>query len=293
MNKVGGQAITNGVAMIYNNKKVVATRNENGKIIVKKSTVGSFINNKNIYKIPFIRGIFIISENIISGMKTFNKSLDRIEDDEDFIDKIFKRVFKENSDKAFIYLSIFISSILCFLVFILIPTIIYDIFSDYTKSIFILNIIEGIFRIIILYLYMFLISKNKDIQEIYKYHGAEHKTINCYENNMELTIDNIKSLPKNHKRCGTNFLSIIMIVSVFIFCLLPWKSTFYRLLVRLISIPIVFCISYEVFEFVGKFDNKLTKFISIPGMIFQNITTKEPDSVHIEVAIEALKEVTK
>ncbi len=293
MNKVGGQAITNGVLMIYNNKKVVATRNENGKIIVKKSTVGSFINNKNIYKIPFIRGIFIISENIISGMKTFNKSLDRIEDDEDFIDKIFKRVFKENSDKAFIYLSIFISSILCFLVFILIPTIIYDIFSDYTKSIFILNIIEGIFRIIILYLYMFLISKNKDIQEIYKYHGAEHKTINCYENNMELTIDNIKSLPKNHKRCGTNFLAIIMIVSVFIFCLFPWKSTFYRLLVRLISIPIVFCISYEVFEFVGKYDNKLTKFISIPGMTFQNITTKEPDDTHIEVAIEALKEVIK
>ena len=286
MNKVGGQAVIDGVVMIYNNKKAVATRNKNGKI--------TFIKNEKIYKIPFLRGILIIIENTISGIKTFNSPLNTNKDyEEDLIDKIFKKIFNKNSEKVFIYLSIFLSMILGFFVFIFIPTFICDIFLKYTKNIFILNFIEGFLRISILYLYMFLVSKINDIQDIYKYHGAEHKTINCYENNLELTTENIIKLPKNHKRCGTNFLSIFMIVSIIVFSLFSWKDIFYRLLVRLISIPLVLSFSYEVFSIISNYDNTFTRIISIPGMIFQNITTKEPESTHIEVAIEALKEVIK
>ena len=227
-------------------------------------------------------------------MKSLNYSSEFFleeDEEEDFIDRFMKNVFKDKANNVLMGLSLVLAMMLSVGLFVLIPTTISGLFSSFIKNNIVLNLIEGAIRICILILYMFAISKNKDIKRVFMYHGAEHKTIYCYENNLELTVENAKKFTTQHPRCGTNFLFIVMFTSIILFSFFGWPNILARVVMRIVCIPIVAGISYEIIKFLGKYNNILSKVVAYPGMMLQNITTKEPDDEQLEVAIKALKAV--
>ena len=291
---VGGQAVIEGVMMQSKNYRAIAVRKSNGEIEVKKERIKSWIQDKKIDKIPFLRGSFILIETMIQGMKSLNYSSEFFleeDEEEDFIDRFMKNVFKDKANNVLMGLSLVLAMMLSVGLFVLIPTTISGLFSSFIKNNIILNLIEGAIRICILILYMLAISKNKDIKRVFMYHGAEHKTIYCYENNLELTVENAKKFTTQHPRCGTNFLFIVMFTSIILFSFFGWPNILARVVMRIVCIPIVAGISYEIIKFLGKYNNILSKVVAYPGMMLQNITTKEPDDEQLEVAIKALKAV--
>ena len=291
---VGGQAVIECVMMQSKNYRAVAVRKSNGEIEVKKERIKSWIQDKKIDKIPFLRGSFILIETMIQGMKSLNYSSEFFleeDEEEDFIDRFMKNVFKDKANNVLMGLSLVLAMMLSVGLFVLIPTTISGLFSSFIKNNIILNLIEGAIRICILILYMLAISKNKDIKRVFMYHGAEHKTIYCYENNLELTVENAKKFITQHPRCGTNFLFIVMFTSIILFSFFGWPNILARVVMRIVCIPIVAGISYEIIKFLGKYNNILSKVVAYPGMMLQNITTKEPDDEQLEVAIKALKAV--
>ena len=175
--------------------------------------------------------------------------------------------------------------------FVLIPTSVVGAFSWLIKNNIVLNLMEGLLRITILILYMLGISKFEDIKRTFMYHGAEHKVIYCYENDLELTVENAKKFGTLHPRCGTNFLFLVMATSIILFSFFGWPNIIARIIMRILCIPIVAGISYEIIKFLGKYDNILSKIVAYPGMMLQHITTNEPDDEQLEVAIKALKAV--
>lgn len=187
--------------------------------------------------------------------------------------------------------SLILAMILSVGLFVLIPTSIGGLFSSFIHNNIILNLIEGLIRIGILISYMLLISRNEDIKRTFMYHGAEHKVIYCYENDLELTVENARKFTTLHPRCGTNFLFIVMFTSIILFSFFGWPNILARIAMRILCIPIVAGISYEIIKFLGKYNNILSKIVAYPGMMLQNITTKEPNDEQLEVAIKALKAV--
>ena len=292
---VGGQAIIEGIMMQSSNYRAIAVRKSNGEIELKKEKIKSWVKDKKIDKIPFLRGSFILIETMIQGMKSLNYSseffLEEDEDDEDMIDRLMKKIFKDRANDAIMLVSFILAMFLSIVLFILIPTTLCGLFSSVIKNNIVLNLIEGLIRITILILYMLLISRNQDIKRTFMYHGAEHKTIYCYENGLELTVENVRQFTTLHPRCGTNFLFIVMATSIILFSFFGWPNILLRVVMRILCIPIVAGISYEIIKFLGKYDNILSKIVAYPGMMLQRITTKEPDDAQIEVAIKALKAV--
>lgn len=290
---VGGQALIEGVMMQSKNKRAIAVRKSDGEITIKKNKIKSWINEKNIDKIPFLRGSFILIETMIEGIKSLNFSSEFFleESEEDAFDKFIKKIFKDKANDVTIGISIVLSLILSVGLFMLLPTVVGGMFSKVVNNNLLLNLIEGLIRISILFIYMLLISKNKDIERVFQYHGAEHKSIYCYESDMELTVENARKFTRLHPRCGTNFLFIVMFTSIILFSFFGWPNPIMRLVMRIICIPIVAGISYEIIRFLGKYNNKFTKIVAYPGMMLQNFTTKEPDDEQLEVAIAALKAV--
>lgn len=292
---VGGQAVIEGIMMQSKNYRAIAVRKSNGEIELKKERIKSWAQDKKIDKIPFLRGGFILFETMIQGIKSLNYSseffMEDDEEEEDAIDKFLKRVFKDKANDAIMVVSLILAMILSIGLFVLIPTIISGFFGLFIKNNIILNLIEGLIRILILILYMLGISRNEDIKRTFMYHGAEHKTIYCYENDLELTVENVKKFTTLHPRCGTNFLFIVMATSIILFSFFGWPNILLRVVMRILCIPIVAGISYEIIKFLGKYDNILSKIVAYPGMMLQRITTKEPDDAQIEVAIKALKAV--
>ena len=211
---VGGQAIIEGIMMQSSNYRAIAVRKSNGEIELKKEKIKSWVKDKKIDKIPFLRGSFIFIETMIQGMKSLNYSseffLEEDEDDEDMIDRLMKKIFKDRANDAIMLVSFILAMFLSIVLFILIPTTLCGLFSSVIKNNIVLNLIEGLIRITILILYMLLISRNQDIKRTFMYHGAEHKTIYCYENDLELTVENVRQFTTLHPRCGTNFLFIVM-----------------------------------------------------------------------------------
>jgi len=291
---VGGQALIEGVMMQSKQKRAIAVRNTDGKIVVKKNKIKSWINDKSIDKIPFIRGSFILIENMVEAISCLNYSSEFFideEEEEDKVDLFLRKIFKDNADKVVMGISMFIAIILSVGLFILLPTFIGGLFSKVISNKVILNLIEGIIRILILFTYIVLISKNKEIERTFQYHGAEHKAVHCYENNLELTVENARKFTTLHPRCGTNFLFIVMSTSIILFSFFGWPNPLFRVIMRIVCIPIVAGISYEIIRFLGKYNNILTKIVAYPGMMLQKFTTKEPDDLQLEVALEALKAV--
>lgn len=289
---VGGQALIEGVMMQSKDKSAMAVRKSDGEIVIKRNKIKSLINEKNIGKVPFIRGSFILIETMIEGVKSLNFSSDFfLDDEEDDFDKFMKKIFKDKANDVAIWFSIILSLILSLGLFILVPTFIGDIFSNIIKNNILLNLVEGLARISILFLCIVLVSKNKDIERLFQYHGAEHKSIHCYENDLELTVENARKFGRLHPRCGTNFLFIVMFTSIILFSFFGWPNPIVRIIMRIVFVPIVAGISYEIIRFLGKYNNKFTKIVAYPGMMLQKFTTKEPDDEQLEVALAALKAV--
>ncbi|GIM31209.1 DUF1385 domain-containing protein [Paraclostridium bifermentans] len=293
---VGGQAVIEGVMMQSKNKRAIAVRKNDGEIIIRKRNIKSWISDKNIDKIPFLRGAFILIETMIEGINSMNFSSEFFLDDEEeesAFDKFINKLFKDKANDVIIIISLIIGLFFAMLLFVVTPTMIGGLFSKFINSDLILNLIEGFTRICILFIYILLISMNRDIKRVFEYHGAEHKAIYCYENDLDLTVENARKFKTQHPRCGTNFLFIVMFTSIILFSFFGWPNPIIRIIMRIVCVPIVAGISYEIIKLLGKYNNILTKIVAYPGMMLQKLTTKEPDDKQLEVALKALDAVIK
>ncbi len=285
---VGGQAVIEGVMMKGAEDVAIAVRKPDGEIVVSKEKLKG--NRKIISKIPIIRGMYAFIDSMVLGVKALMYSAEFVEEEEEEKDKKPSK-FDEFLGNNIIWISVVISIMFSVGLFILLPTVLVDVFKNFTDNTIILNGIEGIVRIAIFLTYILAVSRMKDIRRVFEYHGAEHKTIFCYEYGEELTVENVRKHGRLHPRCGTSFLFIVMIVSILLFSMFSWSSIWMRLVIRILLIPVVAGISFEIIKWAGKSQSRLSCAVSAPGMWLQKITTREPDDKQIEVAIESLKHV--
>lgn len=297
---IGGQAVMEGVMMRGPHKTAVAVRKPDGEITVKVDENGTKKKNK-ILKLPIIRGCINFFESMVIGIKALMYSAEFVDLEEEESESKFEKWLEEKlGDKikdVVIYFSLIVSLFLSVGLFILLPTVvtrgIEAIFDGVafagTKTF--TSLCEGIVRMVIFISYLALVSQMKDIKRVFEYHGAEHKSIACYEAEEELTVENVKKYSRLHPRCGTSFLLFVMIVSIILFSLLPRTSILPRLLMRIALLPVVAGISYEIIKLAGKSKNKCVCVLTKPGLWLQKLTTREPDESQIEVAIKSLTSV--
>lgn len=290
---VGGQAVIEGVMMRGVCGIATAVRKPDNEIVVDIEDFVPYSKKNRFFAFPIIRGFVALIESMVIGIKTLNYSAAFYEDEDEEpskFDGVMKKIFKDKADNALMTITLIISLGFSILLFFILPTFGANIFikAGITSTVA-LNIAEGILRIAIFLIYIYLISKMEDINRVFQYHGAEHKTIFCYENEVELTPENAKGFGRLHPRCGTNFLFLVMLISIFLFSLTGWNSLWQRILYRILLLPLVAGIAYELIRWMGKSDSFLSKMIAYPGLMLQKLTTKEPDLDQIEVAIKALK----
>ncbi len=288
---VGGQAIIEGVMMRGAKGLATAVRTPNGEIEVKVKRTTPITKKYKILNIPIIRGTATLIDSLIIGINTLNYSASFFEEDEEeskFDAWLKNKLGDKGANDLIITLTMMVSFFVAAGLFLGIPTAIASIFKGIGLSPILLNLIESAIRIAILITYMYFISKLDDIYRIFQYHGAEHKTIFCYEAEEKLTIENVKKFGRLHPRCGTNFLFLTMIVSIILFTLTGWGGFWQRLILRIVLMPLVAGITYELIKWLGRTESKLGKFIAYPGLKLQELTTKEPDDEQLEVAIKSL-----
>lgn len=294
---IGGQAVMEGVMMRGPKEIATAVRKSNGEIIIDKKEVSSVFTKYKFLKIPILRGVISFFESMITGVKCLMFSAEQVdlEDGEDCKPSKFEQwlddKFGDKVKDIVIYFSVFVSLIFSVGLFILLPTVLVGWLKKFIVSAPVLSLCEGGVRIVIFLAYLFLVSRMKDIQRVFEYHGAEHKTIAAYEHGEELTPENARKYSRLHPRCGTSFLLIVMIISIIFFSFLKWETVWQRMLYRLLLLPVVAGVSYEIIKFAGRSDSKLVKWLTSPGLALQLLTTREPDDSQLEVAIAALKSV--
>lgn len=277
---IGGQAVIEGVMMRGPKDVAVAVRKADGTIDVDVHPVNSIQDRHPILKKPLIRGVVVLIESLIMGMKALSYSA-QVSGDED-----------EEMDDKDMALTIVVSVLLAVGLFIAIPTWSVRFLQHWTTNAVTLNLAEGVLRMAIFLAYIAAISSMKDIQRVFQYHGAEHKTIFTYEAGLPLTVENVRKFPRLHPRCGTNFLMIVMCISIFIFAFLGWPNLLERILSRVILMPVVAGVSYEIIRFAGRHnDNPWVHKLILPGLLLQKLTTREPADEMIEVAIASVKAV--
>ncbi|OCB00757.1 peptide chain release factor N(5)-glutamine methyltransferase [Clostridium beijerinckii] len=289
---VGGQAVIEGVMMRGSKNLATAVRTPKGNIEIDFKDNRPVTKKYPILNIPFLRGFFVLVESMKVGMESLNYSASFLEEDNEEPSKFEKWLDDKLGEKAnsvLMAITMFISFLFAIGLFVALPTGIASVFKGEGISNVMLNLIEALIRIVILLLYMFFISKLNDIYRVFQYHGAEHKTIFCYEAMEELTVENVRKQSRLHPRCGTNFLFLVMFVSIIVFSFTGWGGIIERLALRIILIPVVTGISYEIIKWLGKNDSMLAQIIAYPGLKLQLLTTKEPDDSQIEVAIASLK----
>lgn len=283
MNKkpnVGGQAVIEGVMMRGKTHVAVAVRQPDGEISVDVRPVNSISDRYPILKKPFLRGVVSLVESLVMGMKALAYSA-QVSGDED-----------EKLDSKEMALTIAVSAGLAILLFIVIPTWSMRFLTGITQDHMALNLAEGVLRMAIFLAYIAAISSMNDIQRVFQYHGAEHKTIYTYEAGLPLKVENVRPFSTLHPRCGTNFLMIVMLISMFIFTFLGWPSLLERIASRIILMPVIAGVSYELIRYAGAHtDNPLVRIAITPGLLLQKLTTRQPDDSQIEVAIASLKAV--
>ena len=300
---IGGQAVIEGVMMRGPKETAIAVRKPDGEIIVEKKPINSFVQKFKINKIPIVRGVFSFFESLIVGTKAlmFSAEFYDVEDEDDKKKKETMTAeeldaYNKKNDKMMtgaIFVSVAVALIFGIGVFMLLPTFLVGLLRDYahlTNNIA-ATLLEGVVRIVIFVIYILLVSKMKDIHRVFQYHGAEHKTIFCYENGDDLTVENVKKQGRLHPRCGTSFLILVMIISIIVFSFVSWENPIQRVIIRLLLLPLVAGLSYELIKFAGRHSGAIVDIISAPGMWLQKITTAEPDESQIEVAIASLKSV--
>ncbi len=284
---LGGQAVIEGVMMKGKDSYSVAVRRPDKKIQVKLQTYQTFGDRHGLSKIPFVRGVVNFVESLVIGMNTldYSSSFYQEEEEESKADKMIKNIFKEKAESVIVGITVLFSVIIALVLFMFLPAGIAEFIGKWVESRVLLSLIEGVIRLVLFLIYVVLISQMEDIKRVFMYHGAEHKTINCYESGEELTPSNVANHSRYHKRCGTSFLFIVMVISILIFMLITAEQMWMRFLLRLLLIPVVAGISYEFIRFAGRSDNVLVNILSKPGMWIQKLTTKEPDEEMIQVAI--------
>lgn len=292
---IGGQAVLEGIMMKNKDLYAVAVRRPNGEIAVQTKEYAGILHDHLVTKIPFVRGIFNFIDSLALGVQALNKSAEYFEEEEDQTKDENKKPGQEKKkktlDKISSILTIIIAVALCVGLFIFLPFYLSGLLSGVIRNESVVNVLEGVIRIVIFLLYVLLISLMKDIRRTYMYHGAEHKCINCLERGRALTVSNVRRSSRLHKRCGTSFLLFVMLVSVVLFFFIRIDNQVYKLLLRVAMIPVVAGISYELIRLAGKADNIFTKILSAPGFLLQKITTREPDEDMIEVAIASVEAV--
>ena len=288
---IGGQAVLEGIMMRNGGRYSVAVRKTDGEIAVDVQDYRSVIPWKAPLKIPFIRGIFNFVDSLVLGMRTLMYSASFFEEEEGEELTEAEAAKQEKQEKMIMHVTMAAAVVIAAALFMVLPYFLSSFVEKYTSSRAAMTIFEGVIRVAIFLLYIFFISRTKDIKRTFMYHGAEHKCINCIEHGLELNVENVRKSSKQHKRCGTSFLFFVMIVSI-IFCFfITTDSQVLRVVIRIALFPLIAGVSYEIIRLAGNSDNFLVNLLSRPGMWVQNMTTKEPDDSMIEVGIRAVEEV--
>ena len=294
---IGGQAVMEGIMMRNGSEYSVAVRKENGEIEVKKETYKGVGSKCKLFRLPFIRGIFSFVDSLVLGMKSLNYSASLfMEDGEEEeepgrFEKWLQKKFGDKAEKVIMDLTMVISIILAMGIFMVFPTWVSTLMKPLLGNGIWMALFEGVLRIAIFIAYVGLISLMPDIKRTYMYHGAEHKCINCIEHGMPLTVENVMKSSKEHKRCGTSFLLIVMVISILFFLVIRPETLWLRLVSRILLIPVIAGVSVEFLRLDGNSDNPVVNLLSKPGLMLQGLTTKEPDEKMAEVAICAVEAV--
>lgn len=292
---IGGQAVIEGIMMRNKDKYSIAVRKPDKQIEVVVRESKLLTEKYKWLNYPIIRGVFNFVDSLVTGISTINYSASFYDEPEEQnatkADEIGRVVFKEKMESVLMAVTILVSVIFAVGLFMLLPYFISRLLKDYISSKFVLNLLEGIVRLVIFIAYITAISMMKDIKRTYMYHGAEHKCINCIENGLILTPENVKNSSRFHKRCGTSFLFLVMFISIIFFIFIRVDNTALQIVIRVLLIPVIAGVSYEVIRLAGKSDGTLINIVSKPGIWMQHLTTKEPDMDMIEVAIKAVEAV--
>lgn len=292
---IGGQAVIEGIMMKNKDDYATAVRKPNGEIEIQKDSYVSMTERVKLFAFPFVRGVFSFADSMILGMRTLAFSASFFEDDEESepgkFELFLDRVFGEKLEKVLMAVVMVFSVIIAMGIFMVLPLLVTNVFKAFIDSDMVMALIEGMIRIAIFVLYIKLISRMDDIKRTFMYHGAEHKCINCIEHGLDLNLDNVRRSSKQHKRCGTSFLIIVMVISILFFMVIRVDNIWLKILSRIVLIPVIAGASYEFLRLAGRSDSWIVNMLSKPGMWMQNLTTKEPDDSMIEVAIEAVNAV--
>lgn len=292
---VGGQAVLEGVMMQGPEKWCLAVRTPDGEIVTEEHPTRK---KSAVSKLPVVRGVFAFINSLLSGYKTLMRSAELAlteEEQEEELSKFDKWVDAKFGDKAMnvmMGISAVLGIVLAVGIFMFLPTFLVQLFDTHVLALGGFKaLVEGVIKIALFVLYLALVRRSKDIKRVFRYHGAEHKTIFCYESGDELTVENVRKHTRFHPRCGTSFLLIVLIVSILLFSVVTWQSVAMRVALKILLLPVVTGISYEIIRLAGRYDNPVTRAVSAPGLWLQRLTTAEPDDSMIEVALAAVRPV--
>jgi len=280
---VGGQAVMEGIMMRNGEKYAVAVRKPDKEIDVQVFPCKDYVKNKKLKEIPFIRGVFNFVDSLYLGMSSLLHSAEFMEDEEEEVDL--------EKEKAMMGWTVVLAVLMAIGIFFVLPYLISLLFQSFIQSRFVITLLEGLVRLAIFIGYVSLVALMPEIKRTYMYHGAEHKCINCIEHGLELNVENVRESSKEHKRCGTSFLFLVILISIIFFMFIEVESGILKLVIRLLLIPVIAGVSYEMIRIAGRYDNWLVNAISAPGLLMQRITTLEPDDDMIEVGIAAVEAV--
>lgn len=293
--RIGGQAVIEGVMMKNMDRYAVSVRKPNGKIETKVEECVSFAEKHPLFQLPVFRGMVNFLESMVIGMKTLNYSASFYEDEEEQTEsrteQLLEKILGEKAEKIIMGIVLVFSLAISIGLFMILPYIASEALGKLIRNEYVILFLEGIIRIAIFLGYIVLISRMEDIKRVFMYHGAEHKTINCLEAGVPLTPENVDNFSRLHKRCGTSFIFIVMIISMVFFFFIRVDTIWLRIVLRLLFLPLVAGVSYEFIRLAGNSDHPLVQIFSKPGLALQRLTTKEPDHSMIEVAIASVEGV--
>lgn len=288
---IGGQAVMEGVMMKNQDKYAVAVRKPNHEIVVDIQEYQGIVKNGKIKKVPILRGVLNFVDSLVLGMRTLMYSASFFEEEEEKELSEEEQRKKEKKENAAMGFTVFLSVILAVVIFMLLPYGLSLVCEKWISSPTLLALVEGVIRVVIFFIYIVAIAYMEDIKRVYMYHGAEHKCINCIEHGMELNVENVKKSSRFHKRCGTSFLFLVVLVSILFFACIRTDSMIWRFVLRILLIPVIAGVAYEFLRLAGRSENALVNWLSKPGLCLQKFTTKEPDEAMIEVAITSVEAV--
>ncbi len=293
---IGGQALIEGILMRGPHKQAIAIRRPDGGIEINEEPLKLIKDRHPILGVPFIRGTVNFLDSMVKGVQALMFSAEFYPEEEEEGPSKFelwleKHLGTDAFNQAIIYLAVVLGVGFSVVLFILLPALVCGLLQNVIPSFFIRNLLEGVTRIVIFFIYLILCSKQQDMRRVFSYHGAEHKTIFCYERRLPLTVEYVRDMPRHHPRCGTSFLFVVMVIAILIFSVVQVDNVVLQLFIKLLLLPVVVGITYEINRWMGRHDNLLTRICTAPGLWMQNFTTNEPDDSMIECAIEAMKRV--